>query len=61
MKHGGKREGAGRKTKYDSQTKLTAFRIPIPLLKTIERYAKKHNLSRSEAIVKALLHYFNKG
>jgi len=55
---GGKREGSGRHQKYGSPTTLIGVRLPIPLLESIDQYARKNNLNRSEAIVKGLTQYF---
>lgn len=40
-KHGGKRDGAGRKSKYNEETKTIAFRVPISLIDPITKYVKR--------------------
>ena len=52
--HGGKRQGAGAKTKYGEPTKLRAFRVPLTLNERIQSRADRDNLSWSEWLVKFL-------
>ena len=52
--HGGKREGAGRKTKYTERTKTISFSAPPELLELIAKEAEKNDMSKSEWIAKKL-------
>jgi hypothetical protein len=40
IKHGGKRKGAGRKSKYGEPTETISFRVPLSLIGTITKYVK---------------------
>ena len=53
-KHGGRREGAGRKTKYAEKTKTISFSAPPELLELIAKEAEKSGMSKSEWIAKKL-------
>ena len=50
---GGKREGAGRPRKYRESTRITVV-VPVDLIQKIDRWAQRHNVNRSEAVVTAL-------
>lgn len=39
--HGGKREGAGRKSKYKEPTQTISFRVPKSLIEPIAKYVKR--------------------
>lgn len=39
--HGGKREGAGRKSQYKEETQTISFRVPISLIEPITKYVKR--------------------
>ena len=54
MNRGGAREGAGRKKKYKGETERLVVYAPAGLVKKLEQYAKKNELSRSEAAVRAI-------
>lgn len=51
--HGGKRIGAGRPRKYRESARITVV-VPTELLEKIDRWAQRHDVSRSEAVVAAL-------
>jgi hypothetical protein len=51
--HGGKRAGAGRKP-IAGDTTLVAVRVPVKLLRKLDRYAKAKKVSRSQAIIEAI-------
>jgi hypothetical protein len=51
--HGGKRAGAGRPRKYHESTRITVV-VPVELVRRLDRWAERHELSRSEAVVTAL-------
>ena len=53
-KHGGKREGAGRKPKYAKKTKIISFSSPPELVELIAKEAEKNGMSKSEWITKKL-------
>ena len=40
-KHGGKREGAGRKPLYAEETQTISFRVPKSLIEPITKYVKR--------------------
>lgn len=40
-KHGGKREGAGRKSIYMEETQTISFRVPKSLIEPITKYVKR--------------------
>lgn len=54
MTRGGKREGAGRKSKYEEESISRGFRIPASLDREITQRAETQNISASELVVKAL-------
>lgn len=39
-KHGGKRQGSGRKQKYGEDTKVVSFRLPESIILNIKTYVK---------------------
>lgn len=39
--HGGKRKGAGRKSKYREETQTISFRVPKSLIEPITKYVKR--------------------
>ena len=41
QKHGGRREGAGRKPIYTEQTQTISFRVPKSLIEPITKYVKR--------------------
>jgi hypothetical protein len=51
--HGGKRAGAGRPRKYRESARITVV-VPIDLMHKVDRWAQRHDVSRSEAVVMAL-------
>lgn len=53
-KHGGKREGAGRKTKYAEKTKTISFSVPPDLVELIAKEVEKSGMTKSEWIVRKL-------
>lgn len=40
-KHGGKRDGAGRKSIYTEETETISFRVPKSLIEPITKYVKR--------------------
>lgn len=40
-KHGGKREGAGRKSQFKEPTQTISFRVPVSLIEPITKYVKR--------------------
>ena len=51
--HGGRRNGAGRKPKYENAV-MVAAAIPAKLREKLDHFAEANELSRSEAIVEAI-------
>ena len=51
--HGGKRAGAGRPRKYRESARITVV-VPIELVRKLDRWAERHDVNRSEAVVTAL-------
>ena len=51
--HGGKRAGAGRPRKYCDSARITVV-VPVDLVAKVDRWAQRHSVSRSEAVVAAL-------
>lgn len=41
QKHGGKREGAGRKSQFKEPTQTISFRVPKSLIEPITKYVKR--------------------
>ena len=58
MPRGGKREGSGRKLKYDEAMKSRTFSLPESLDERIQDKADKDELSWSETVIKALKRVF---
>lgn len=54
-KHGGKRDGAGRKPlNSEGRTKLVSVTVPIELIKELDHYAEVKGWSRSQAVTSAI-------
>lgn len=54
--HGGRRPGAGRRSKYDSNTRPVALTIPDSLVDALDRAVSAgHAANRSEMVVRVLL------
>ena len=53
-KHGGRRDGAGPKQKYNEPTIQTAVRLPESLLAWIDDEAERRTMSRADVMVDAL-------
>jgi len=51
---GGKRPGAGRKSKYDEPTTVRTFRVPVSLDEKIQDQSSKREISASELITNIL-------
>jgi hypothetical protein len=41
LKHGGKRDNAGRKSQYKEETQTISFRVPKSLIEPITKYVKR--------------------
>ena len=53
-KHGGRRDGAGPKQKYNEPTIQTAIRLPASMADWIIAEAERRGVSRSDVIVEML-------
>ena len=54
MPRGGKREGSGRKLKYDESMTSRTFSLPVSLDESIQDKADKNDMSWSETVITAL-------
>jgi hypothetical protein len=52
--HGGKREGAGRKTGPEGPAVIVAASIPSTLAEALDAHAAKRGWSRSQAVTEAI-------
>lgn len=52
--HGGKRAGAGRPTKFDEQPCYLGCLAPFTLRERLDKWAQRHDMSRSDAILAAV-------
>ena len=52
--HGGRRDGAGPKPKYNEPTIQTAIRLPVSLATQLRSEADRRGVSRSDVIVEML-------
>lgn len=58
-RHGGRREGAGRKPKYDGGATKISVSIASELACRLENHVTKLAGTRSEVVGRAVLHYLN--
>ena len=52
--HGGARAGSGRPAKYSSRTRGMAVTVPEDMIADLDDWAESRELSRSEAVVRAI-------